>query len=118
MSQQTCPKCGQPYDVRKLNWWAKNSKGRLYNYDAWGHRRISGRRKLVEWCRISKGQSIEPSQRKELDYSNIPLEDRLKGLKVKHGGGPFVLRGLEYPRNPDGVRRLFAVVLDHSNKES
>ena len=102
-----CPKCEQP------GWgptpkWVTNSKGKKYFYEVFVHPKRG--RMVPHYIR-----SIEPSQSPQLEHSNTQMQDRLKGLKTKHSSNYFILEGKEYPRSPDGVRKLLADVLEHSN---
>ena len=94
-----CPKCGLPYHVRKLNWWAKNAKGKQYSYDAYGHRQ-KGRRKLILWCRISKGVGQSQEEKKK-----ALLERLERDLSMEHGGKLFY-KGKSWSKSKKGIVSL------------
>lgn len=78
-----CPKCGNPYDVRKVNWWAKNSKGTKYEYDGYGHRIGDKRSRLMKWCRVKKNVLASDTQPNQaLDRSNTNLIDSQKFMEL------------------------------------
>jgi len=95
---KTCPKCGQP------GWgptpkWVANRKGKKYYYEIYVHRK---RGKMVpHYIR-----SIEPSQSKELEHSNIPRKELLErlsqDLSMEHGG-KLLYKGKPWSKSKKGI---------------